>query len=173
MLINVAQLLKWPVGTTRIYPIDVDEPLTLDDSVAAQLTGGRVRLDRIDSGILARGDVNGTVELECSRCLEPYQAPVQVHFDEEFAPSIEVNSGAPLPPPEDELVFTIDANHVLDLSEAIRQNIIVALPIQPICRSECAGLCAVCGGNRNLNPCMCADHPEDNRPFAALTGLLH
>ena len=173
MQINVAQLLKWLVGTTRIYPIDVDGPLMLDETMAAGLASGRVRLDRIDTGILGRGDIDCTVNLECSRCLEPYQAALPVHFEEEFAPSIEVNTGAPLPPPEDELVFIIDPNHVLDLSEAIRQNIIAALPIQPICKSECAGLCPVCGGNRNLNPCTCADHQDDDRPFAVLTGLLH
>jgi uncharacterized protein len=175
MQINVAQLLKWPVGTTRIHPIDADEPLMLDDTSTAILAGGRVRLDRIDTGILARGDVDCTVELECGRCLEPYEAPIHVHFEEEYAPSIEVHTGAPLPPPEDELIFTIDANHVLDLSEAIRQNIIVALPIQPICKPSCAGLCAVCGGNRNLSPCTCSEDEEEegHRPFSALTGLLH
>jgi uncharacterized protein len=174
MQINVAQLLKWPVGTTRSYPIDTDDPLMLDDSTAAMLTSGRVRLDRIDTGVLARGDVEGTITLECGRCLEPFEAPIHVHFEEQFAPSIEVVTGAPLPPPEDELIFPIDANHVLNLSEAIRQNIIVALPIQPICEPSCAGLCAVCGGNRNLTPCACADDLEvGNRPFADLQGLLH
>ncbi|MDB5057826.1 MAG: hypothetical protein JWO59_1298 [Chloroflexi bacterium] len=173
MQINVAQLLKWPVGTTRSYPIDTDEPLMLDDTTTFTLSGGRVRLDRIDSGILARGDVAGSVELECGRCLEMFQAPIQVHFEEEFAPLIEVNTGALLPPPEDELIFTIDPNHLLDLSEAIRQNTIASLPIQPICTPTCAGLCAICGGNRNLNPCTCADDEGENRPFAALRSLLH
>jgi uncharacterized protein len=161
------------VGTTRIHPIDTDEPLPLDDTTTANLAAGRVRLDRIDSGILARGDVDGTVVLECGRCIEPYTAQVHVHFEEEFAPSIEVHTGAPLPPPDDELVFTIDANHLLDLSEAIRQNIIVSLPIQPICKSTCLGLCPVCGGNRNTDPCACAEEEGGNRPFAALRGLLH
>jgi len=149
MQINVAQLLKWPVGTTRSYPIDGDEPLALDDTSTASIAGGKVRLDRIDGGILARGDVECSVELECARCLEQYSAPMQIHFEEEFAPSIDVNSGAPLPQPEDELIFVIGTSHVLDLGEAIRQNVIAALPIQPICTPACMGLCAICGVNRN------------------------
>jgi uncharacterized protein len=173
MIINVAQLLKWPVGTTRIHPIETDEPLKLDDSSTATIQGGRVRLDRIDGGILARGDVDATVDLECGRCLESYQAPMRVHFEEQFVPSIDVSSGAPLPTPEDEMVFTITPNHILDLSEAVRQNIIASLPIQPICRPDCAGLCPVCGGDRNTTPCTCADDQGDNQPFAALRGLLH
>src|SRR5664279_3756950 len=129
MLINVAQLLKWPVGTTRIYPIETEGPLPLDDEMCAQLTGGRVRLDRIDGGILARADFDCAVEMECSRCLEVFPVSIRMHFEEEFAPSIDVASGAPLPPPEDDLMFVIDSNHVLDLSEAFRQNIIASLPI--------------------------------------------
>ena len=96
MQINVAQLLKWPVGTTRSYPIEVDGPLVLDDTSAAMVQGGKVRLDRIDGGILARGDLECAVELECGRCLEHFAAPLQIHFEEEFAPSIDVNTGAPL-----------------------------------------------------------------------------
>jgi uncharacterized protein len=173
MQINVAQLLKWPEGTTRIHPIDTDQPLPLDEESVVTLTGGRVRLDRIDSGILARGDVEGVVGMECSRCLEPFLAPVHVHFEEEYTPSIDVTTGAPLPPPDDDLTFTIDESHILDLSEAIRQNIIASLPIQPVCTPDCAGLCAVCGSNRNQTPCDCSDDEGGNRPFAALRSLLH
>jgi len=173
MQINVAQLLKWPVGTTRIHPIDNDQPLRLDQEHAITVTGGRVRLDRIDTGVLARGDMDGLVDMECGRCLEVFQAQLHVHFEEEFAPSIEIHSGAPLPPPQDDLIFTIDENHILDLSEALRQNVIVSLPIQPICRTNCAGLCPTCGSNRNEQSCNCVDEEEGNRPFAALRSLLH
>ncbi len=173
MQMNVAQLLKWPVGTTRIHPIDTDQPLQLDEETTVTLTGGRVRLDRIDSGILARGDAEGIVTLECGRCIEPFQEAIRVHFEEEFAPSIEVHSGAPLPPPEDDLTFVIDGNHILDLSEALRQNIIASLPIKPVCSPTCAGLCPMCGGNRNVHPCTCVEDEGENRPFAALRSLLH
>ncbi|HWE60943.1 MAG TPA: DUF177 domain-containing protein, partial [Chloroflexota bacterium] len=173
MLINVAQLLKWPVGTTRLHPIDVDHPLQLDDQSVLTLTGGRVRLDRIPSGILVRGDAEGTLELECGRCLEPFRASLRVHFEEEFAPSVDVHTGAPLPPPGDEMIFVIDQNHILDLSEAIRQNVIASLPINPLCMPTCAGLCPICGSNRNLDPCACPAEAEGNRPFAGLRSLLN
>lgn len=172
MLINVAQLLKWPVGTTRIHPIDPGQ-IQLDDQHLLRVTGGRVRLDRIPSGILVRGDVEGTVELECSRCLEPFDETRRVHFEEEFAPSVDIHTGAMLPRPDDELIFSIDQNHILDLSEAIRQNVLVSLPINPLCKPDCAGLCSMCGGNRNLAPCTCADEEDGNRPFAALRSLLN
>ncbi len=173
MQMNVAQLLKWPVGTTRIHPIAPDQSLQLDDEYTVTLTGGRVRLDRIDTGILARGDAEGTVILECGRCVEPFTLPIRVHFEEEFAPSVEVHTCAPLPPPVDDLTFVIDGNHILDLAEALRQNILAGLPIQPICTPACVGLCPMCGGNRNLRPCTCVEDEEGNRPFAALRSLLN
>lgn len=173
MEINVAQLLKWPVGTTRIHPIEPDRRLQLDDESTLDVNGGRVRLDRIPSGILVRGDVEGELDLQCVRCLETFRAPLRVHFEEQFAPSIDVTTGAALPAPEDDLTFVIDENHILDLSEAIRQNVIASLPINPVCSSTCAGLCAVCGGNRNSDPCHCVDDEESNQPFAALRSLLN
>jgi len=173
MLMNVAQLLKWPVGTTRIYPVEPDEAIALDGQHTLVTTGGRVRLDRIPSGILVRGDVEGALELECVRCLEPFQAHLRVHVEEEFAPSVDIHSGAPLPPPEDDLTFVIDHNHILDLSEAVRQNVLATLPINPVCNPECAGLCPVCGANRNEAPCTCTEDELGNRPFAALRSLLH
>jgi uncharacterized protein len=132
-----------------------------------------VRLDRIPSGILVRGDVDGTLDLECSRCLEIFHAPLRIHVEEEFVPSVDIHSGAPLLPPDDGLSFVIDHNHILDLSEAVRQNALASLPINPVCRSDCAGLCPVCGANRNEDPCTCSEDEDGNRPFAALRSLLH
>ena len=173
MQINVAQLLKWPVGTTRIHPIDAGQ-IVLDAGSAFTLSGGRVRLDRIPLGVLARGDVEGDLDQECGRCLEMFRAPLKVHFEEQFAPLIDVATGAALLPPDDELTFVIDENHILDLTEAIRQNGIASLPINPRCAETCAGLCVICGGNRNFHYCTCVeDEEEANHPFAALRSLLN
>ena len=173
MQINVAQLLKWPIGTTRIHPIDAGQTV-LDEGSTFTISGGRVRLDRIPSGVLARGDVEGSLDQECGRCLETFRAPLKVHFEEQFAPSIDVATGAAIPSPDDELTFVIDESHILDLSEAIRQNVIASLPINPRCSETCLGLCVICGGNRNIDPCTCLEDEEDaNRPFAALRSLLN
>ncbi|MBM3157836.1 MAG: DUF177 domain-containing protein, partial [Chloroflexi bacterium] len=64
----------------------------------------------------------------------------------------------------------INENHILDLSEAIRQYTIMALPMKPVCREDCAGLCPHCGRNLNLGPCKCPPAPPDARwaPLLAL-----
>lgn len=171
MQYNVSHLLKSPVGTARDYEIEPGERLRLDAETSADVIGGHVRLDRTNDGILARGHADATVNLTCSRCLEPAPTRLGVDFAEQYAPAIDVTSGHPLPKPEDEMVFTISQNHILDLREALRQNILASLPIQPLCRPDCAGLCPTCGANRNAAPCDCIV-ADENHPFAALADLL-
>lgn len=180
MQFNVSHLLKSPVGTTRDYEFDPGERLPLDAETMAIADGGHVRIDRTNTGILTRGHLDATVDLSCARCLDEAAATVGVDFAEEFEPSVDVTSGRPLPAPENDLTFTIDQNHQLDLGEALRQNVIAALPIQPLCRPDCAGLCPTCGANLNDGDGVCrcdrADEaplaPGMTRPFAALAELL-
>ena len=67
--------------------------------------------------------------------------------------------------------FVIDESHVLDLGEAVRQYTLLALPMKPVCRETCAGLCPCCGTNLNHGPCGCAvGHPDP--PRAQLKSLV-
>lgn len=170
MEFNVSHLLKNPVGTTREYELE-PAGLELDDETAARIRAGHVRFDRTNIGILARGRADATVSLSCARCLDPIEEPVEVELTEEFEPTVDVSTGRPLPAPENELVFPIDQRHILDLSEALRQNLLAALPIAPLCREDCAGLCPVCGTNRNTDLCDCVAD-DTNRPLAVLADLL-
>lgn len=176
MEINVAQLLKSPVGTTREYDFDPDTRLTLDADLVATIIEGHVRLDRTNTAILARGQVDAVVKMTCARCLDAVEVEEEISFAEQYEPSVDVTTGRPLPASEDEESFQISPNHLLDIGEAVRQNLVAALPIAPLCQPECAGLCPTCGANRNTNPCQCAQEeplPEGyTRPFAALADLL-
>ena len=81
-----------------------------------------------------------------------------------------MNTGISLPETDNELIFPIDQNHQLDLREAIRQNLLLALPMQPLCKETCAGLCPQCGKNLNEGSCNCQP-PIDER-LSALADLL-
>jgi len=70
---------------------------------------------------------------------------LQLKIQEEFFPTIDIETGLKLPKPEDPGSFTIDEHHILDLTEAIRQYIVTAMPMKPLCKTECAGLCDTCG----------------------------
>jgi uncharacterized protein len=68
-----------------------------------------------------------------------------------------------LPPPDDPGSFTIDEHHILDLTEAIRQYIVTAMPMKSLCREDCAGLCPTCGKDLNQGKCGCKQEELDPR----------
>lgn len=147
---NVAQLLKQASGSTRTH--DVRAPLEgLDGDIKPlEPLTGRVTLMRTAQGVLARGRLDTRVELACARCLEPTSATVSIEVADEFQPTIDVNSGHFRPESlEAEEALRIDEHHILDLTEVVRQSLLVALPMHPVCRTECRGLCPVCGESRN------------------------
>jgi uncharacterized protein len=158
MQINVSQLLKESIGARRNYQVAgiVDN---------AEKVEGEVWLLRTDRGVLARGALRTEVEVTCSRCLSLFPCSVALNIEEEYFPVNDVVSGARLSLPEEPGYFTIDEHHVLDLSEAIRQYELLAIPMKPICREECAGLCPHCGNNLNLESCHCPSQAMDPRWF--------
>jgi uncharacterized protein len=152
MQVNIAQLLKESIGAERSY--EVDEEIDIDGREVR--VAGEIRLVRTDRGILTRGDLTAKIEIECSRCLEPFRCPVNVKFEEEFFPTIDVLSGLPLEVPEEQSGLSIiDENHVINLDEIIRQYALLSVPMKPLCKEECAGLCSTCGKNLNQGYCDC------------------
>ena len=173
MIYNVAQLLKAPVGATLDVELDPADRLELSDE-HVRLAGdvaGQARLHRTNQGILADGSASAPVELTCDRCLEPYTTAVTFPLREQFYPTVDVVTGVELPAPDTDVAFGISQNHVLDLREALRQNLLLALPMQSLCRPDCAGLCSQCGRNLNTGACDCVPESGDDR-FAALRALL-
>jgi uncharacterized protein len=172
MIYNVAQLLKAQVGTSLSVELDSSVPLELEDNSVRLISpvSGRVRFRRTNQGILADGRIEARVELTCVRCLEPFTSAVSFRLEEEFYPTVDVVTGVFLPETENELIFPIDHNHQLDLREAIRQNLLLALPMQPLCKEDCAGLCPQCGKNLNEGPCHC--QPQRDERFSALKDLF-
>ncbi len=174
MIYNVAQLLKAPVGTAQRAELDDEDGLELEDD-QARLAGpvsGQVRMHRTNQGIFVDGIAEVPLELECTRCLETFTESFSVEIRELFFPTIDVETGVPVPPPEnDDLSFPIDRNHLLDMREAIRQNLLLAMPIKTLCREDCAGLCPQCGKDLNTGACGCVLEFDDER-FGSLRQLL-
>lgn len=111
--------------------------------------------------VVARGTVGGTLLQECRRCLEP----VETEFDEEltmvFVADADDDSGA----------YTFEPiGDELDLSDAVREEVILAVNPFVVCKLECRGLCPQCGQNLNEGTCDCTMDEVDPR-WAALRKL--
>lgn len=159
MQINVAQLLKEPVGATRKHTVDVI--LALDD--CEYPVKGDVTLTQTGRKVLVQGKLIATADLACGRCLKPFTCTLPLQIEEEYYPTIDINTGVKLPAPDDPGAFKIDEHHILDLSEAIRQYIVMALPMKPLCQEDCAGICPTCGKDLNEGECDCPHETIDPR----------
>ncbi len=157
--INVAQLLKSLIGTTRTY--EVEE--TVEIAGVDRLVHGEVELTRSDKSILVHAVLHVQVELECGRCLTKFQSPLTLDIQEEYLPKINIYTGEAMPAPEDREAFVIDERNILDLLEAVRQYASLAVPMKPLCKPDCAGLCPSCGHNLNQGTCDCPPQNLDPR----------
>ena len=172
MHFNVATLLQEPLGSRRAGRFE-DEPLRVPEAGWSAVASGEVRLLRSVRGVLVQARLATAPLVECARCLEPFRQPLRLVIDEEFV--------APRDPEDDALRgadgdaidaddFRVDERQHLDLSEAVRQYEQTALPLQPICRPDCAGLCPACGRDRNRERCGCAV-ADGAGPWEALAAL--
>jgi uncharacterized protein len=122
------------------------------------------------------GTVKTELELQCSRCLEPFVMPVDREFDLRYLPhgaaeaDVEGDDdGAEVE--DDDVAVTFYRDDVLDLNELLREQFYLALPMKPLHADDCKGICPQCGTNRNVAPCDCNPHWEDPR-LAGLKTLL-
>jgi uncharacterized protein len=116
------------------------------------------------------GRVQTTLELRCSRCLEPFAWPVDAAFDLRFQPKEQNVGEGEHEIEEDDLSTSFYENQTIDLGQLMREQFYLSLPMKPLCRADCRGLCPSCGTNLNRGACDCRAGWEDTR-FAALKAL--
>ena len=170
---NVAGLLHEPPGSTRDARLR-DHYVTLGPDV--ELAGpldADLRLQRTNRGILVRGELRAPLRRTCARCTDPYVEDVSVPVLEEFLPSVDPETGAPLTaePGDADIVQHIDEHHEIDLDRIFHDELLLTEPMHPLCRPDCAGLCTECGGALDRG-----DHAHDGDEIdprlAALAALL-
>jgi len=164
--VNVATLLQEPIGARRTFTLHLDR-LELDADLVAIDVNGEMQLTLLSDEVLTNVDATATVELTCLRCLEQYVQPTRTRFQEEFRVAYDVHSGAAVRSPtvddDDDERFTINDAHELDIREALRQELIVSLPMRPSCGAQCPG-----------PPVIATDSEDDgDNRFSALGALLN
>ena len=124
------------------------------------------------------GTVKTELELACSRCLEPYRMPIDREFDLRYLPATTGEAGSHEDSEDegdevedDDVAMTFYRDEQIDLNELLREQFYLALPMKPLCKDDCQGICPQCGTNRNTAPCDCNPQWEDPR-LAGLKTLL-
>jgi len=114
------------------------------------------------------GSVKTTLQLPCSRCLEPFTWPVDASFDLRYQPHTEYTGhDDEVEIEEDDLSTAFYENDEIDLGQLMREQFLLSVPMKPLCGDLCKGLCPVCGTNLNRAACDCKRDWDDPR-FEAL-----
>ncbi len=155
MIINVAPLLRQPVGTKVDHyiaesPIDPHgENADLLD--AASAIDAELTVTHTNPGAFLEGEARADIEINCSRCLRDAVVRIETQFAEQYYAKLAVLTGDALPEaPLD--AKTIGSDYRIDLTPLLREELILATPQAPLCRPDCKGLCPDCGEDLNERP---------------------
>ena len=162
--LNVAEIKKRLVGKTDFhFKVDAKELNLSEEDLAVR---GPIFVDGEISNagdvLLLKAAIHTKVERECARCLKTFVSDVETKILEKFFPVDAENID------DDAFSYEFD---VVDITEAVREGLLVAEPLQVLCKEECRGLCPVCGVDRNVESCDCDTDTVDPR-LAALKQLF-
>lgn len=159
--LNVGLFLGQPVGYTRDFPLETSSTHLDEDLKLTDVTGS-ARITRTAQGLLVQVKLQASSVTECSRCLNPAVQTLAPEFTElyAFTRNSVTDSGLLLP-----------ENHQIDLTPLVREYMLLDIPISPLCKPDCKGLCPVCGNNLNEYQCVHDDILIDPR-LSILKNLL-
>jgi uncharacterized protein len=162
-----------PEGLT----IDIADSLSLfDEGNAATPFRATVTIRPEGQGIFhVSGTVEAAAELECSRCLKRFPFPVRdAVMDFDLLPESSLQKAAERELGRSELETEFYRNDEIEPADFIREQILLAVPMVPVHREDCKGLCPLCGADRNERSCSCEQQsaPEKEHPFAALRKII-
>jgi uncharacterized protein len=150
---NFGFLLEAPIGTFREVELGYPSVQVVQDMTLAPLTGSFIAT-RISEGIYLSGELTSKIGQQCVRCLEDAEVPLTLQIDELFYyPPGTAPQGS----------FVVGENGFIDLAPLVRELAWLDVPIQPLCKPDCQGLCVECGQNLNLGECDCEAEPVDPR----------
>jgi uncharacterized protein len=148
-------------GSIDYQTAEIKQIEPLEVNATAELLDGQIRI---------AGDIETKVELVCARCLEPVVEEVSRAFDLFYSPLPKGEKPEEARLKEDDAEIGFFEGEGLFLADVLREQVLLALPMKVICRSDCRGLCPNCGANLNHEECRCETHATDPRlaPLARL-----
>ena len=130
----------------------------------------RVHLERHGHDILVRGHLEGALHLNCSRCLVSFSYPVASDFDLLLAPGPDQVAALEEELTKADLDRDYYTGETVNLESIIREQVLLTLPLKPLCAETCKGLCPRCGADLNQETCQCPAE-ESTSPLAVLKNI--
>ena len=158
---NVGFIIHEEVGYNHNFPFDL-EKVNLDGELELRDLQGNINVGKTPQGLIVQGNFSAETTVLCARCLTDFIQDLEWEFTELYA--FDQRSVT-----ESGLLLPEDAH--LDMEELLREFAVLEIPINPICKPDCQGLCIDCG--QNLNEKDCGHRPDEpDSPFAKLKDLL-
>ena len=171
MLLDLSRLHGQREHVERTFQPSAFEPQDEDYRVATPVELS-MDIEKAGAGVFrVTGRAVTRLELECGRCLDEFEVPVDARFELRYVPQAEAAPDEEREIAEDDLTTSFYRDGTLDVIDMLREQFQLALPMKPLCSDACRGLCSQCGANLNRTTCACTPTWEDPR-LAALKGLL-
>jgi uncharacterized protein len=122
-----------------------------------------LRFDRVEPQLIARGVLSGTVELQCARCLRNFESKIVSQLNVVYHPADELSRHEQHELKSDELDTVFYTGDILETDDLLKDQLILNLPMKPLCSSDCKGFCPVCGTDLNISDCTCRSGETDSR----------
>jgi len=152
-----------PEGIKVDVCLDPDDPAVRELDIKGPITGS-FRIQKIGRQLLVRGHVAGEVMLRCARCLEDFDLQVREEVNIELRPIFDLErSGQEMELSTDDLDVEFFRGDILEVGHIAAEQIALAIPMKPLCREDCAGICSECGSRRSEGVCKCSPVEPDGR----------
>jgi uncharacterized protein len=145
--------------------LDLEFEETVRSESLALLSPVRVtlRIDKFGGEVLAKGEVKTRIGLQCSRCLKNFPQDVDITVNVVYHPAAELKDDEKHEIKDDELDMGFYQGDELDVQDLVMEQILLSVPMKPLCRESCKGICPTCGTDLNIQPCSCERKEVDPR----------
>lgn len=160
MIVNVDRLPREGLKISKNFELLLDEIIE-EDAVFLLPVHADISVKKVGEEVFVKGKIKTLLSFVCSRCLVPFEFPVDSRFDLVYLPEEleeakeELNS--------DDLLASFYYSRKIDLKDVVLEQLNLTFPVKPLCSKDCQGICPVCGKNINSGDCSCVTKDSESR----------
>lgn len=153
---------------------EADLPIIINNKTKPDIAHVLLKIFRFEKRVLVEGSVKMAVALRCGRCLKETLLPLDLAFREEYIPAEEIGKEIEKELTVRDLDLGFYSKDELDINEIVKEQVLLSVPMKPLCSDGCRGLCPVCGKDLNEGACNCRKEEIDPRlaPLARFKEIL-
>jgi uncharacterized protein len=161
MIIELTKIKSEGLHIERVFKSD-DIVLHAEEAEIKEPVSIDIWIKKINKRFRFRGSLKSSINMQCARCLLSFKLPVSTTFDLIYAPHQKLSEGE-IELKQDDMNISFLLQEQIDLKDIIREQILLIIPMKPLCSPDCRGLCPECGINLNIQGCNCEKKAVDSR----------